>query len=127
MPRPQISTAGRIVEFFKTSPLETADLVLGLCKDEVSTRQQKSRDAKARAAAPASVAGPAAVATKKAKGAKKVKAAVKKSHHKKKPAPAVEPGSGGHSIQPPALISEAADEAGEAGDAPADYPADYQA
>lgn len=119
MPKNQISPAGRIVEFFKTTPLETADLVLGLCKDEVNTRKQKSRDAKARAAAPAGEtatgASAAAAPAKKAKASKKAKGP-KKSHHKKKhpapPASAVEPGL------PLDALSDNLGDDGEAGDAP---------
>lgn len=79
MPRAQQSPAGRIVEFFRTSPLETAELVLGLCRDAVSARRQKSTKAKARATKPAestSTATPAAAPRKaKAKPAKKTRKA----------------------------------------------------
>lgn len=85
MPRAQLSKAGNIVAFFRTAPLETAELVLGLCRDEVSGRKSKSADAKARAAkgaeTPAGATTAAAAApAKKAKGAKK-----KAKSHKKKP------------------------------------------
>lgn len=74
MPRSQQSAAGKIVEFFRGVPLETAELVLGLCKDAVGERKQKSRDAKARALqGPAPAAAPAKTVGKK-KTAKKRKA-----------------------------------------------------
>ena len=49
MPRSAISPAGRIVNFFRTADLDSATLILGLCKDAVAERQQRSVDAKARA------------------------------------------------------------------------------
>jgi len=89
MPRAETSSAGRIISFFRTAPLESADLILGLCKDAVTERKQKSALAKARAAGPVATATPAAAAPAagKVKGTRK---RAKKSHKKKPAAPPIE-------------------------------------
>lgn len=76
MPRVQMSRAGTIVEFFRTAPLETADLILGLCQDAVRGRKTKSSEAKARArgtGVPSPDAPPIAAAPAKVKKRKKSK------------------------------------------------------
>ena len=47
MPKATPLTPSRVIEYFKTANLETADLVLGLVATEVKGRKQKSQDAKA--------------------------------------------------------------------------------
>lgn len=96
MPRATQSAGSSVVDFFRKAPLELADFVMGLCKDALRERHQKSADAKERAQAtiPHKTKGPkpkpaAAAKVKTAPKAKvKVKAkakgaGVKKSHHKK--------------------------------------------
>jgi hypothetical protein len=39
MPRAETSQAGRIVNYFRTAHLETAELVLGLAKDAIRERK----------------------------------------------------------------------------------------
>jgi hypothetical protein len=46
MPKAQVLTPARVIDYFKTANLETADLVLGLVTNEVRGRKQKSQDAK---------------------------------------------------------------------------------
>lgn len=69
MPRAEQSKAAQIVNFFRTSQIDVAGMVLGLCQDAVRERKQRSADAKARA-----TAGPPDTANatpKRGKGAKK--------------------------------------------------------
>jgi hypothetical protein len=96
MPRAEQSKAASIISFFRSAPMETASIVLDLCKDEVRGRQQKSVQAKARATAAAA----AAPSPKKA--------SAKKSHKKKVPAgPAVVTSPEGGEVE--AGVHEAAD------------------
>ena len=99
MPRAEQSSAGRIVNFFRTSTLEQATLVLDIVKDVMRDRKQKSSDAKARASAPAAPA-PATAATK----SKKKAAPKRRKKAPKKP-----------TVVPLPLGDQGA---GEAGDAP---------
>lgn len=82
MPRANKSVAGTVVEFFRTTPLESADLILGLCQDAVRERKAKSSAAKARSleavggAGASAGAGPkAAVPARKKRKARKAKRA----------------------------------------------------
>lgn len=47
MPKATPLTPARVIDYFKTSNLETAELVLSLVTAEVRGRKQKSQDAKA--------------------------------------------------------------------------------
>jgi hypothetical protein len=47
MPKASPLTPARVIDYFKTANLETAELVLGLVSNEVKGRKQKSADAKA--------------------------------------------------------------------------------
>lgn len=111
MPRATQSAGSTVVDFFRKAPLELADFVMGLAKDALRERHQKSADAKARATESATpvkaktahkAKGPkpkpaaaAKVKTAKAKVKAKAKGAgVKKSHHKKVAAPAAQTGTG---------------------------------
>lgn len=81
MPRAEKSSAGRIIDFFQSQPLDTAVLVLGLCQDKVRERKAKSESAKVRATAGK---GPAAPTPAPAR-----KAAVRKQKAAKRKAPAM--------------------------------------
>jgi hypothetical protein len=88
MPRAEQSKAGSILAFFRTTALETAELVLGLAQDEVRGRKQKSAQAKARFTATPGTAPAAAPAKgKKTKGKKGKKVAAPAP-----PADAAQPG-----------------------------------
>lgn len=98
MPRAQQTSASKVVEFFRTAPLETADLVMGLCRDALLGRKAKSNEARARAlkamrpAAPSPAAAPAASSKPagKKKAAKKAGAAKKAAGKKAKKAVAAD-------------------------------------
>jgi hypothetical protein len=85
MPRATTSKEGAILAYFRTSPLATAQVLLGLAKDEVRERERRSATAKERATPPAKEAHilPAKVKAKPA--APKAKPVAKKKSHKKKP------------------------------------------
>lgn len=114
MPRAQLSAPGRIVDFFRTSDLQNATLVLDLCKDAVRERLTRSQKAKDKAqesrqtvggpapAAPVAQAGPKKVAKKKAK-AKARKSATPRS--------AVTAPSVGVEEEPPLPLDEMAEDA----------------
>jgi len=101
MPKAELSAPGRIMNFFNTAPLETADLVLQLARDAVLARK--------RATAAAAAQSTATVVAKPAAAPKK-----KRSHHKKKATPAPTPTLAG---------PEAYEAPAEAGDAPPAPPA----
>lgn len=82
MPKAQTSPAGRIIAFFRTTELDTARLVYGLCGDALRERTQKSEKAKDKAAKAKATPTPAAASA--AAPARKAKTAKKKSHHKKR-------------------------------------------
>jgi hypothetical protein len=123
MPRAEISPAGKIVQFFQTAPIETADLILGLCKDAVTGRKQKSAQAKQRAQTGATVGGPAPTVGPAPTAAQKKKAKAKAKQGKAKSAaatPTAEP-VGSEPYLPgadavPGDIEYAGVGAGEAGD-----------
>lgn len=78
MPRAQQSKVGAIVDFFRTAPLESADIVMQLSRDALNARKQKSEKAKERSKTPQTVGGPGpAVAAVGAPKKKKAKAKVK--------------------------------------------------
>ena len=74
MPRAQAIRPKDLITFFRTSSLDAADIMLDLCKAEVQARQQKSADAKAKAAETTGATIANLGKTKKAKPAKKAKA-----------------------------------------------------
>lgn len=78
MPRAEQSKAAQIVNFFRTSQIDVAAMVLGLCQDAVRERKQKSADAKARATTGATAAAADAGGKKagKKRAARKRKAPV---------------------------------------------------
>ncbi len=99
MPRAVQSLTARVLEYFKTQPLEVATEVLALCSDEVRGRRQKSEKAKQRSQSP-TVGGPGPAITAATPPAKvkakpgpkaKAKATGAKKSHKKKVAPAAAP------------------------------------
>lgn len=52
MPRSSKSVAGQIVDFFRKAPMDTVDIIMGLCKDAVSERKAHAaniREAQAKA------------------------------------------------------------------------------
>jgi hypothetical protein len=88
MPRATTSKEGAILAYFRTSPLATAQVLLGLAKDEVRERERRSATAKERATPPAKEAHtlpapPRPPLRAKAKASKPAPA--KKKSHKKKP------------------------------------------
>lgn len=95
MPRAETSPAGRILTFFRTAPLDVAELVVQLAKDTVLERKRGAPKDAAAVAPPAAPAKPAAAPKKK------------RSHHKRKAAPAP--------VQP--MLEEIPSD-GEAADAP---------
>lgn len=106
MPRATTSVAGRIIEFFRTAPMEVAEFAAGQVSDVLRERRAKSKAAKDRAAG-TKTATPAATAAVP-------KAAVRKKTKKKK-APAQKVAAVAATPAEPALPL---DESVEAGDAP---------
>lgn len=75
MPRSAQSKEAAILKYFKTAVLPTAQVMLGLAKDVVLERVQRSEGAKDRGKAPRQVVvAPSTVAPKKKQRAKKKKA-----------------------------------------------------
>lgn len=105
MPRATTSVAGRIIEFFRTAPMEVAEFAAGQVSDVLRERRAKSKAAKDRAAG-TKTATPAATAAVP-------KAAVRKKTKKKKPVQKV-----AAVAATPAEPALPLDESVEAGDAP---------
>lgn len=93
MPRSTQSLTNRVLDYFRSQPLETATLMLELVTDAVRERRSKSQKAKARAQGPTPDAPDAPLATAPAatKGKPGPKAKPKttgpKKSHKKQPGP----------------------------------------
>lgn len=92
MPRAQESPANRILSFFRTASIDSAELVLGLARDAVRERKQKAETARAAQLRAQRSATQKAAAKKKkqppAKPAASTAPASKPKAKKKKPAPA---------------------------------------
>lgn len=78
MPRPQMSEIGKIVQFFRTKDLDSASMILDLCKDAVRERLQRSASAKTRAKEPPPLAGVSPAGVSASAGPAPVKPAAKK-------------------------------------------------
>ena len=108
MPRASTSPANLILGYFRTAPLENADLLLDLSKGAVKERHEKAdaaREAQAKAAKAKAKAAGAGTIPAGVVGQAKTKA---KSHHKKKPGPkpGTHRGTGNGSTQEPATVND---------------------